>query len=265
MTEYVILQKIYGPRRQRCTEAFRQNLRTMTAGLEAEVSLVGQTGRGWAKIEVSGDDEEVASNYLRQRFGMAPRTVEELKPYTIVKGQAIDTGKVGYGLYVDIGLAQRPYVDALVPLHILRSQVADGTKTSFHIILESLGMMNDFPLSLRVRRIDQIASRIEAEFADQQIATFEQWVTDGLDRVLAFGIPAMDIQEGIAKTGLRRDIVRVDSLGLFEQSLLCKLGTDGAGVIVRLGRYLRGIPLSLFSPRRAGALLGSAKVTSRLV
>ena len=265
MTEYLILQRIYGPRRQRCVETLRQNLRSMTVGLEAQISLVGQTERGWARVEVSGNDEEVAQNYLRQRLGVAPRTVEELKSRAAVKGQAIDTGRVGYGLYVDVGLTQHPYVDALIPLHTLRSQIADGSETSFQMILGTFGITDNFPLSLRLSKTEQTASSIEAEFTDQQISTFEQWVADGLDRVLAFGISATDIQEGITATGLRRDIVRVDPLGLFEQSLLCKLGTDGAGIIGRLGRYLRGIPLSLFSPRRAGVLLGSPKIISRPV
>ena len=260
MTEYVILQKIYGPRRQRCAETLRQNLKTITSGLETQVSLVGQTERGWSRVDVRGNDEEAAHNYLRQRFGEAPRTIEDLKSCSVVKGQAIDAGRVGYGLYVDVGLPQHPYVDALIPLHTLRSQIADGSKTSFRMILGTLGITDNFPLSLRLSRIDQTANKIEAEFTDKQNSMFEQWVADGLDRVLTFGTPIADIQEALITTGLRRDIVRVEPLGLFEQSLLCKLGTEGAGVIGRLGRYLRGIPLSLFSPHRARALLGSPKI-----
>jgi hypothetical protein len=260
VTEYVILQKIYGPRRQRCAQTLLQELRSSASGLEVEISLAGQTERGWARIDVKGTDEVVACNHLRQRFGIAPRAIEDLKSRSLVMGLAIEAGKVGYGLYVDVGFAQTPYVDALIPLHTLRSQIADGTKASTHTILETYCIVDNFPLTLRINRVDQ-TGKIEAEFSDRQISVFERWFEDGLDRVLAFGIPKKDIDEALTATQLKRDVVKVEQLGLFEHALLCKLGTEGVGVIARLGNSLRGIPLHAFSPIKARALSGSPKIT----
>jgi len=260
VTEYVILQKIYGSGRQRCAEALRQELRSFAAGLEVEMSLTGHTERGWARIEVRGDDEQVACNYLRERFGLAPESIEDIRSRSVVRGQAIDAGRVGYGLYVDVGFAQTMPVDALIPLHTLRSQFADGCKVSTHAILETYCITDNFPLSLRVSRVDQTGTKIEAEFSDEQISMFEHWFEDRLDRVLAFGIPRKEVDEALAATQLRRYVVEVEELGLFEHALLCKLGTDGVGVIARLGSSLRGIPLRVFSPFKARALAGSPKI-----
>jgi len=249
VTEIVLLCKLYGPLAERCGLIFQRTLDSMVTGLEARIRTLEKAGRGWIKVEVQGEDEAVAINQLRRNFGLAPSSLEALKMPCILDGYAVDVGKVGYGIYVDIGLSS-PVVDALVPLHILRAQLADGGKVSVRRIAEAYGLVDNLPLSLRLTRVDVKARRLEAELSDAQVGLFEGWVRDGLDRVLALGLPLEDAEEALRRSRLGRDVVEVESLGLFEHSFLCKLGTQAPGIIGKLGKYLPGIPLHVVSPSR---------------
>ncbi|MFH0897452.1 MAG: DUF2110 family protein [Candidatus Bathyarchaeota archaeon] len=60
----------------------------------------------------------------------------------------------------------------------------------------------------------------------------------------------------LKRSGIQRDIAKVEELGFLEYSLLCKLGTDAPGVIKALGRYLPAVPLYAFSPRKVNRALG---------
>jgi len=43
---------------------------------------------------------------------------------------------------------------------------------------------------------------------------------------------------------------------MFEHAVLCKLGTDAAGLIPRMGKNLRKAVFSVFNPRKILALFG---------
>lgn len=248
MTEIVLLRKLYGPSAERCRLALQRTLDSIVTGLEAGIRILGLVERGWVKVEVQGEDEAVAINQLHRRFGLTPSSLEALKLPCIVNGYAIDVGKVGYGIYVDVGLSSPNVVDALVPLHTLRAQLVDGSKVSVRRIAEAYGLIDNLPLSLRLTRVDIVGRRVEAELSDAQVALFEGWVRDGLERVIALGVPLEDAEEALRMSGLRRDVVGIESLGLFEHSFLCKPGTQAPGIIGGLGRYLPRIPLCVFSP-----------------
>jgi hypothetical protein len=69
-----------------------------------------------------------------------------------------------------------------------------------------------------------------------------------------------EVEAALRVAGFGRDVVGVESLGMFEHAVVCKLGTDAAGLIPRLGRVLGGAVLSVFSPRRVVGLLGDGSV-----
>ncbi|MEM2094877.1 MAG: DUF2110 family protein [Candidatus Bathyarchaeia archaeon] len=260
MTRYVILQKLYGVRKKACADALAKYLRTQASELEVAVSLIGETKRGWAIVDIAGSDERVFAKYIGRKIGIAPTTFEELKPGIILRGKAVDVGKVGYGLFVDVGLDE--YIDAFISLYTLRRQLADGARVSARTILRTYCIVENFPMSIRLIKTDKASGEMEAELSDQQISMFENWYTNGFERVLAFGISAADIDEALKKTGLKRYVVRLEQLGLFEHSILCKHGTEAPGIIARLGEKLPGIPLSAFSPSKAKALSGSPKINT---
>jgi len=45
-------------------------------------------------------------------------------------------------------------------------------------------------------------------------------------------------------------------LGLFEHAIVCKLGTDAAGLIPKIGKKLWSAKFSVFSPKRIIEFLG---------
>jgi hypothetical protein len=56
----------------------------------------------------------------------------------------------------------------------------------------------------------------------------------------------------LERTRLNRDIIGTEALGLFEHALTCKLGTDAAGLIPKIGRYMKNSAFIVFSPKKAG-------------
>jgi hypothetical protein len=65
-----------------------------------------------------------------------------------------------------------------------------------------------------------------------------------------------DVEWVMERARLGRDVVDVEALGLFEHVLTCKLGTDAAGLIPRVGRFLRFARFVVFNPRKVLVFLG---------
>jgi hypothetical protein len=61
----------------------------------------------------------------------------------------------------------------------------------------------------------------------------------------------------VAQAGLNRDVIDVETLGMFEHALVCKLGTDAAGLIGRVGRKLRKAKFTVFNPKKTFVFLNS--------
>jgi hypothetical protein len=251
MREVVLSQKVYGSWHTRCLDALQRLLHSEVSGLEADVHVRGQTSRGWVRAAVKGEDEDVAVGQLSRRFGLAPRSLEALKPPCTVAGYAVDVGRVGYGIFVDVGLSSEPAADVLVPLHAFRAQLGDGEKSPMRRIAEAYCLADNVPLRLRLTRADASSRRLEAQLCDYQVAVFEKLVGDGLEAVLALGVPLEDAWGAVRASGLERDVIDVQSVGLFEHFFVCKLGTQAAGIISRLGRQLPGALLYVFSPSRS--------------
>jgi hypothetical protein len=254
VAEFIILRKIYGPRSKSCLETLQRYVDKLAEGLDVEIRVVGQTEKGWTKVRVEGSDEVVATNYICRVFGIAIDVIDLLKVPATLTGSVIDAGKVGFGLYVDVGISKPKYVDVFIPLRKLRCQLADGAKLSARKIIQTYGILDNFPLSVRIIRVDIKNNKVEGELSDLQISAFRSWFSDGLDRVFVFGVPLGEIEETVNRLNLIRDIVKIESFGLFEQALVCKLGTTAPGIIRRLGDSLREVPLHAFSPNKIRAL-----------
>ena len=248
MTSIALSLRLYGSKIQRCRTALKDELNSQVSGLEAKIRVENICGRGWTSLDVEGEDETVEINNIQRTFGIAPFSLEALRLPCIFPGYVVDTGRVGYGIYVDVGFQEPVTVDVLVPLHKLRAQLADGEKISLRKIVETYCLVDDLPISIRVLKVDSEARRVEGEFSDKQMKVFEKWVEDGLDRILALGIPKRDAEEAIDRAGLKRDVAGIESLGLFEQCFVCKLGTQAPGIIGRLGKRLARIPLYVVRP-----------------
>jgi len=84
LAKVVLLEKVYGQSRP---EDFTPALLTLCSGLEVEVKVVGTAGRGWIVVEVSGEDETVALELLREEMGMAPVRPGEVGRFSTLRGK----------------------------------------------------------------------------------------------------------------------------------------------------------------------------------
>ncbi|MEM3602624.1 MAG: DUF2110 family protein, partial [Candidatus Bathyarchaeia archaeon] len=55
----------------------------------------------------------------------------------------------------------------------------------------------------------------------------------------------------------QNDVVGIEQLGLFEHTIICKLGTDAAGLIPKVGKKLTNAALSVVSPKKILGLLSN--------
>ena len=249
-----LLQKIYGSNEVDACRIFRELLISSTSELDVKTVFLGKNVRNWIQVDVSGLESKVVEAYLDKQFGVAP-SFSDIHVPLVVKGKIVDSGRVGYGIYVDIGLSLESPLDVLVPLYKFRSHLIDGQKLSMRKIIDIFCLYDNLPLSIRLININEDKQQIWAEPSDSQIALFRRWLSTHLDRVLIFGAHHKQVRLALKKSRIQCYIAAIDTLGFLEYSLLCKPGTAAPGIIKTLGPYLPGIPLYAFSPKKAHSII----------
>jgi len=204
----------------------------------------------WLHVRARGDDAEAFINLLLEKYGKAPVQSSRIERWDVRRGFITGSGRVGFGVYVDLGIVEPFKKDALYPLHRMRAQLADGTIKSAREILFENALVDYFPVDVVVSEI--VGDKIAVELADRTYDQFQQWRKLLFDRVIAVGIER-DYTENIIKTAnLGLDVIKIESLSLLVQCLVCKFDTDSPGIVARLGNRLRGVALASFrSPAKA--------------
>lgn len=251
----MILQtKIYDHHQLRQVE---RNLKAMLEGLNASISGLTTTQRGWVEVSVSGEDEKVALKYLSDNVGFCPSTLDDIARFSSFKGFLVGPFKAKDELKVDLGIASPMDVDAAIPLQRLQAQLCDGRKIALGKFVEVFGFCERLPLHVRVVNVDLDVRRVEVDLSERQRRQYVGWARSLLDRLLVLGASIGEVEAAVKVAGFGRDVVGVDSLGMFEHVVVCKLGTDAVGLVPGVGRLLRHSVLSVFNPRRVVGLLGS--------
>ena len=254
MAVLTLLEKLYGSGEEEAEKVLNGNLAKLTSGIDAEAKILGKNERNWIQVKVSGEDTKVVTNYLAARFGSASSFTDIHIPI-VLKGKIVDSGKVGYGIYIDIGTSTSNPIDVLIPLHKLRTHLVDGKRLPLREIVEAFCLHDNFPVSIRLTEIDIKGEKMCAEPSDRQVELYRKWLSSYLDRVIVLGAHHEQIIAAVRRSGAKRDIVKIEELGFLEYSLLCKLGTDAPGMIKILGRYLPKVLLYGFSPRKVNNII----------
>lgn len=231
--EIVILEKIYGDRSG--FEKLDKKLKSLIGDLEVSWKI-GITQKQWVKITLEGEDEEVSANLIREEFGEVPYKLSSVKEGELYRGRFIDLGKVGYGVYVDIGIFSPAPKDVLVPLYYLKSLFGD--KPARQLIRE-FGWIDHLQVELEITKVEFGAREIEGKFSERQLKQIKQWTTDGYDKIFVAGTISEKVEEALIKTGHSRDVKRLEELGLMETLLVLKKGTQAPGIIKEIGPHLR--------------------------
>jgi hypothetical protein len=227
-------------------------------GLKVETKRIEVAPRGWIKLQISGEEENVALHYLAEEIGLCPERLENVDKFSTMEGRITNLNRSKEQLYVDVGVYSPDIVDAAIPLYSLQAQLADGRKIALKKCGELFGFCEDLPLTIKVSGVDSEKKRIEAELSERQVTRYAGWVKSLLDRLIVLGVPQFEVRSALERAGFARDMVEIETLGLFECAVVCKLGTEATGLIPRIGRRLRNAVFSVFSPRRIRTFFGDS-------
>lgn len=228
----------------------RELLKSDLESLKVELEVPEPTPRGWVRVTVSGEDEKTALNYLTREFGQCLERLEHVERFSTINGRitAFDRNKAE--ISVDIGVLTPQVVDANVPLIQLQSQLVDGRKVALKKLAELFAFNENSPLTVKILNVDAEENHVEAMLAEKQLSQYRDWTRSLLERLIVLGAAYHEVEWALKRAGLGRDIVTIEPLGLLEQAIVCKLGTDAAGLIPRIGRNLYRAAFSVFSPQR---------------
>lgn len=247
MPKVTLLTKIYSKAQMKKGEKV---LRSLLQGLKVEARILEDTSGGWMRIELSGEDENIAVNHLAEEIGFCPTSLENVERFSTIKGYITALKKGRDEICVDIGVVSPSTVYATISLCYLQAQLADGRKLAMEKIVELFGFCENLPLTIKVFSIDKEKNHIDAALSEKQLNQYRNWQNSLLDRLIILGAPAYDVLSTLKNTELDRDVISVEPLGIFEHALVCKLGTDAAGLIPKIGKVLRNTTFTVFDPKK---------------
>lgn len=253
MPTVTLLTKVYNNFQLKLVDEF---LKSTLKDLKVEAKICGVTPRGWVQMVVSGEDEKVALHYLADEIGLCPTHLEHVEKFSTIKGRITSLNKSKDELYTDVGVFSPNLVDATIPLNHLQAQLADGRKVALKKLVELFGFCENLPLAVKIFSIDKEKKQMEAMLSEKQLTQYRNWTRSLLDRLIILGVPLPQVRLALKMAGCNRDVVNVEPLGLFECAVVCKLGTDAAGLIPKIGEKLRNTTFSIFNPRKIVEFLG---------
>ena len=226
-------------------------LKSEFENLDLEVKVLGNPVNRWVQVSLSGEDEVIATSYINKNIGTCPISIKKIAKFSILKGYISKVDAENEELKVDVGVFEPRIIQATIPLAYLQAQLADGSKTDLKKIAEAYGFRVNLPLSIKVTSLSGEENRmLQAEFSTAQIEKIRLWQQSLLDRLIVLNASFSQVETVLERTRLNRDVIETETLGLFEHVLTCKLGTDAAGLIPKIGRYMRNSVFIVFSPKK---------------
>ncbi|MCW4006485.1 MAG: DUF2110 family protein [Candidatus Bathyarchaeota archaeon] len=246
MTDIALLTRIYNTHQ---LKQLSQVFSGMFDELDVTVTIKGTVNSKWVLLSLEGEDEQIAQNLLDREAGTCPGKVENLKKFSIQKGYVTPI-KDKADLFVDIGVFEPKTVLAKISLKHLQKHLTNGEELPLQKIAAQWGITENLPLQLKILNADPQENTVEAELAPKQIIQYHNWRDSLLDRLIILGASKTQIDIAVEQEYLNRDIINTESLGLFEHALVCKLGTDAAGIIGRIGKRLRKAKFAVYNPKK---------------
>jgi hypothetical protein len=253
MPTVTLLIKAYNDFQLKLIDKF---LKAKLKGLKVKTEIRGITSRRWVQTTVSGEDERVAQHYLADEIGLCPTHLERLTKFSTIRGRITSLDKSRIELYVDIGVFSPDIIDATIPLQHLQAQLVDGRKTPLKKLAELFGFCENLPLSVKIHNVDKDNRRIDTTLSERQISQYKDWTKSLLDRLIILGASFHEVMLAIKQTRCNRDIINIETFGLLEHAIVCKLGTDAVGLIPKIGKKLGNASLSVYNPREIIKFLG---------
>jgi len=222
-------------------------LQTQFEELDVEARVLTNSKTKWVQIELSGEDETIATNYITKTYGACPVTVENAKALESLKGYISQIDNNKQELRVDIGVFEPKMAQAVLSVTSLQAALVNGKKLPLQQIAELFGLAEGVPVSVKVNWEHSSEEELSSELSEAQIEKLISWQLSLLDRLIVLGTSKETVTEVLERTHLERDVIDVEALSAFDFALTCKLGTDAAGVVPRMGRYMRGSVFVVFN------------------
>lgn len=209
----------------------------------------------WVQVSLSGEDEGIATSYITKKIGICPTNIGNVANFSILKGYILKDQKID-AITVDVGVFQPKIIHADIPLNYLQAQLAEGRKVALKKIVDFYGLQEGLPIEVKITSlIDDEEGSLLAELSLGQVEKYKFWQDALLDKLIVLGSSLGEIEKFLEYANLNRDVIGIEPLGLFEHVLTCKLGTDAAGLIPRLGRNLRSARFIVFNPKKIASFL----------
>lgn len=247
MAELTLLAKVKSNKQLRQVD---ESLKLALEGLKVDFRVLGKVADRWPHLALTGDDEAVATNYILKEIGVCPTTIENLRESSTLKGFLTNLKNNTDELRIDVGVFEPEIVTATVSLRHLQVQLVKGMKVSLERIASIFGFCEDLPINIKIFRPNKDENSLKAELSEKQVAVYHDWQQSLLDRLIILGPTLPEIQQMFRRLKLRRDVINMKPLGIFEHVLTCKFGTDAVGLISRIGIMLRNARFAVFNPRK---------------
>ncbi|MEM1565844.1 MAG: DUF2110 family protein [Candidatus Bathyarchaeia archaeon] len=242
MTTVVLSAKIYSEDQLTYVEDY---LKALFKGLAVQVKGLEVAVDNRIQVVFQGEDEKAALNLLEREVGLSPKSLEALKKFSKVKGYIAKLSEDD--ITVDVGIVLPKTLEATVPLQRLQAQLADGRKIAMKKIADLYGLVENVPFTVKITSLGE--DNIEAELAETQLTTYRRWIKSLFDRLIVLGASQQEIRKALKNAGCQGDIIAIESMGLFEHAVACKLGTDAVGLIPKIGKHLPNVRLEVFKPK----------------
>ena len=252
MTVFTLLAKIHKKKQK---EQIEKILDGLFEGLDAKYEIRGLTETNWVQIEIMGEDELVASKYLGKSIGFSPEDILKVQEYRDLEGFIESQTCNNEVLLVDVGIFTPGVFYGKIPLLTLQRQLVGGADVKMSKIAELFALSKNMPVYFKIIAVDEKERVIEGELGKLQLKRFRVWRNSFLDRLLIVGASITEVRRALKQAMLHKDVIDVETLGVLTHALTCKLGTDAAGIVPRVGRILRNASLRVFSPRKISDFL----------
>ena len=231
-------------------------LKEQFAELDVEVTVLNNSASRWIQVSLSGEDEAIATSYINKEIGTCPSSLENAKSNPVLRGYISKLDLTKQEIVVDMGIFEPKIVLATISLACLQTQLVDNKNADLKKITEAFGLAERSPLSIKLlSEIGEENEGLKAELSTEQVEKLHMWQQSLLDRLIILGASKDRIENVLERTRLNRDVIGIETLGLFEHALTCKLGTNAAGLVSIVGRYLRNSVFVVFNAKKSADFL----------
>lgn len=206
---------VHAGARERALDGLRSLVENAIGDLEADYEI-GIRHDDFPTVTIEGEDAVAARNALREEFG---EITEEFEPGETYVGTLESWDDEGFVL------------DAGRPIRVPTSELGLGQGRPAQLV-ERFGLVQHLPMTFVYGDGEE-----PPRLSDAERDRLFEW-TRGPGRVNVNSATRGQVRATVNRAGHAKDIVTVERLGLLEQSVVCREGTDPPGLLAAIGPHL---------------------------